>query len=172
MLRSIESKMTPQARSALRVDFHAPVHPGPAMQLGHLRVFTSFARRLRMDHADGAQDALRHALRIFREGAGKKLRKYPRPYGLAMDANRVDHREDLAEGVHLKGRHVILHSMILPDQLLGGIIGQPVTRIVQHPLLDDGMTITRAYSEKSSARNGGGVTVLDLQGEYVPGDRI
>lgn len=172
ILQSINSKMDPHQRSYERVRHHPPVMPAPGMALGHLSIYAPFARRLRLDHGDDAQDALREIVLLILKNKGRRLNKHPRPYDTVLDANRVDHREELAPNVNWRGRSLVLHGTILPDQVLNGIVGSPVTRVIAHPLLDDRMLITRAFSEKASAKNGLGVTVLDTEGEWIPGDRI
>lgn len=172
MLASIDTKMAPHERSAERVRMHPPVNPGPEMPLGHLSVYAPFARRLSLDHGEDAQAALRETLLILLKAKGRRLTKHPRPYGMVLDANRIDHREALAEGVLLQGRSIVMHGIILPQQMLVGVIGCPITRVISHPLLDAGMIIVKAHSEKSSERHRNGVTVLETQGRWISGDLI
>ena len=52
-------------------------------------------------------------------------------------------------------------TLDLPDTVLAALVGGPLTRLVQHPVLDDGMTITKAEAA-------GGFVFLKIRGTARP----
>lgn len=165
----VEARLAPQRRAAERAAGTPPVEPGPMMPLSHLLINPPLARRLRMDHGDHAARSLREAVLNLLEGRGAKLGRYPRPYGLVLNANRLDHRETLAPGVEWKGRTLVISQTALPQQVLDSLVGRSVDDVVEHHLLE-GMTITRAYADLSGVN--GSTTVLDVDGEWIRADRV
>ena len=153
----------------MRAGGMSPVTPGPTMPLGHLLVNAPLAWRLRRDHGNGAINALRSSLLTLLEGRGAKLAKNPRPYGLVLNANRLDHRETIATGVEWKGRALVVNGMSLPQQVLAGIEGRPLTDVVDHDLLR-GLLVRRAFTDISAGY--GMTTVIEADGEWMPADGI
>lgn len=172
VLARMQDRLKYHVRVAERVMGHPPVTPSPDMPLGHLLVHPVFVARLRMDHGEDAAGALRAALWDYMVGGRRRLSRQPRPYNLAMDANRVDHRETLGPGVHWKGRCLVLEGVMLPDQLLAGMIGGDIASIVDHAVLANAGPITRATCDASSAKSKGVVTIVESTPEWVRGDLI
>jgi hypothetical protein len=167
--RCIGRRLAQQTRVAERVRLEPPVETGTAMTMANLLVNGPLLRRLRLDHGDTAQGVLREAVLHLLQGRGVRMERHPRPYGIVLNSNRLDHREVVSTGVEWKGSALVLNKVSFPQQMLDGMTGRPVRDVLDHELLE-GLAVRRASSEESAEH--GATTVIETEGPWTWADEV
>lgn len=171
----ITQKLKTQIKNSLRVNNHPPVLVCPEMTIDHIKVSRPLAKRLELDHE--SRDERR---KIVAKGVYRyvKRQRLPDPegihdYRITVDRNECTHREQLGKNIWWKGKQLIIQGNIYPDQMLIGMIGHPITRLIEHPILDEETIIRKCESIKKTAPgNNGGVTIIETDVPWVNGSDL
>lgn len=166
----IERVLKGQESRYLRSRNIEPVILGPDMPLSHLEVSLPYARRLRIDHAENAQNALRSAI-IERISEGRSASKSKVQHQPAINLNQIDHREQLGENVWLKSNHLIIENTTLPEQLAIALVGRPIETVCEHPILN-GETIHSMVMSNVDAPCGRRTVDIRLNIEWLRADEL
>lgn len=170
VMSRIDKVMALQERRHQNVGGIDPVTPGHDMPLSHLQVSVFYARRLKIDHADKAQDALRVAIeaRLSEKKPASRSNVENQP---ALNVGQIDHRECLGNGVWLKGHNLIIENTTLPEQVAIALTGKPVSAICVHEVLGDEtiMSIEMANNDMPKGRR---TVIVNLEKKWTRASEI
>lgn len=174
----IEKQLRVQERRFAIAGGIAPVVVGPDMPLSHLEVTLPYARRLRLDHGDNAQDALRQAI-------ADRLAEMSNPSGRSVKApnskvanqpafcgHRINHRERLGEGVWLRSQDLVIENTTLPQQIAIALVGRPVTAVCHHEVLADTETVREIEMSNADGMAGRRTATLRLDVQWIRANEI
>lgn len=168
----IDKALRSQERRALIAQHLPPVALRDDMPLSHLEVTMPYARRLRLDHGAQAQQALRHSIRARLAEKGVRAYRSAVAHQPSFNCNRIDHREEMAPGVHLRGEHLIIANTTLPEQLAIALPGRSVTAICTHPILGEDDIVGVVGMTNPIGFHGKRTVTLKLAPNWLRADQI
>lgn len=168
----IAKALRSQERRAAAARWLPPVTAGERMPLSHLEVSMPYARRLRIDHGDQAQQALRQAIVARLAERGVRAHRSAVPNQPSFSGHRIDHREEIGPGVHLRGGHLVIASTTLPEQLAIALPGRSVTALCSHPILGDDDIVAAIEMTNTGTTHGKRTVTVKLEPNWLRADQI